>query len=318
MRLEQLHYVLTIVRYGSLSSAAEKLFINQPTLSRAVHALEQELGIDLFERTHQGMVPTSICKKLISHFENIICELQCIDEIIAQEKNQDVKGSITISTTAMIANNILLDIIDGYNTQYPLVTVNVSEQYSEKIINEVYNKISLVGVLTYMPRMENETVYACKNNNLIFEPLFTTPLVSLLPAVSTLATEEIVTDDMLESIPLIVSNKVPLPMTDEVMESELTKIHYCYDRDSRNKMILKYNGYAIISPLEMWNDPYLESNLLVLKPYAPSEPGINPMTVGLVYEKNRKLYDFEQDFIDHLRIILLRHAHHSRLLEPCQ
>lgn len=316
MRIEQISYVLNIVKYGSLSSTAEKLYINQPTLSRAIHTLEDELGMPLFERTHQGMIPTSLCKKLTPHFENILLETECINNIVEKESEQDITGEITIVATAMICNNILLDIIEKYNEQYPLVTVNVSEQYANKIIDEVYNDLSLVGVLSYAPMQERQVLYLCDSHHLTFEPIFTTPLSILLPSNSPLAEKDFLTNEDLLNYPHILNKKVSvITESFHTSEEELNNIHYCYDRDSRNKMIIKNNGYAVISPLEMKSDPYLESNMLVLKPFYEQQIGVSPMTVGIVYDKAKKMQDYEIDFIDQLRLILKKNAQDSDFLE---
>ena len=68
MRLEQLHYIITINKYASLSQAAEALYINQPTLSRTLSAVEKELGVTLFTRSHQGVELRAIWRKMVADF----------------------------------------------------------------------------------------------------------------------------------------------------------------------------------------------------------------------------------------------------------
>ena len=59
MTLQQLKYVIEVVSAGSISRAAERLFVTQPSLSNAIKELEQELGIELFVRTSRGAIPVS-------------------------------------------------------------------------------------------------------------------------------------------------------------------------------------------------------------------------------------------------------------------
>ena len=56
MTLNQLRYVIEIVRCGSISTAAQELFITQPSLSKSVNELEKEMGITIFRRTNRGVV----------------------------------------------------------------------------------------------------------------------------------------------------------------------------------------------------------------------------------------------------------------------
>ncbi|MBR6426694.1 MAG: LysR family transcriptional regulator, partial [Clostridia bacterium] len=58
MTIQQIQYLLTIVRTGSLNRAAEQLYVSQPTLTGVVKSLEEELGITLFNRTNRGVTLT--------------------------------------------------------------------------------------------------------------------------------------------------------------------------------------------------------------------------------------------------------------------
>lgn len=55
MTLQQMHYILTVAQTGSLSRAAEILYVSQPSLTAAVKELEKEFGITIFNRTPKGM-----------------------------------------------------------------------------------------------------------------------------------------------------------------------------------------------------------------------------------------------------------------------
>ena len=59
MTLQQLHYIITISEAGSLSRAAEMLYVSQPSLSSAVKELERETGITIFYRSGRGVTPTA-------------------------------------------------------------------------------------------------------------------------------------------------------------------------------------------------------------------------------------------------------------------
>ena len=56
MTLQQLRYVIQVVESGSFNSAAKALFISQPSLSKAIHDLEEEMSICLFVRTNKGIL----------------------------------------------------------------------------------------------------------------------------------------------------------------------------------------------------------------------------------------------------------------------
>ena len=55
MTLQQLKYVTTIANIGSISEAAKRLFVSQPSLTKAIKELEKEMGITIFDRTNKGI-----------------------------------------------------------------------------------------------------------------------------------------------------------------------------------------------------------------------------------------------------------------------
>lgn len=78
MNLNQLKYFYAVSVLGSLSEAAEHLYISQPSLSSAIKALENEFGVVLFSRTHTGMQLTpegktmfQSCKEILSHIDQL-------------------------------------------------------------------------------------------------------------------------------------------------------------------------------------------------------------------------------------------------------
>ena len=74
MTLVQLEYIIAVDTYRSFVAAAEKCFVTQPTLSMQIQKLEDSLGVKIFDRTRQPVVPTEIGKKIIAQARTIIIE----------------------------------------------------------------------------------------------------------------------------------------------------------------------------------------------------------------------------------------------------
>lgn len=85
LTIQQLQYVMEIQRTGSVSKAAKNLFLSQPNISNAVKTLEKELGIDIFERTHEGMRPTVQGRQFLLRAERIMKEVDGISADLLQE-----------------------------------------------------------------------------------------------------------------------------------------------------------------------------------------------------------------------------------------
>ena len=65
MNTTQLKYALEIEKTGSMTAAAQSLYVSQPNLTKAIKMLEEEVNIQIFQRTPKGMVPTDECKSYI-------------------------------------------------------------------------------------------------------------------------------------------------------------------------------------------------------------------------------------------------------------
>ena len=78
MNLLHMKYAVTVAETGSINRAAEKLFVGQPNLSRAIKELEGSLGVTLFERSARGMVPTPQGGVFLRYAKAI---LQQVDEV---------------------------------------------------------------------------------------------------------------------------------------------------------------------------------------------------------------------------------------------
>ncbi len=78
MTLQQLKYFVTVVRVGSFNAAAKELFVSQPTLSQQIGALETELGIRLFERSHSAPLLTFFGERVLHLAESMLAHEEAI------------------------------------------------------------------------------------------------------------------------------------------------------------------------------------------------------------------------------------------------
>ena len=99
MTLQQLHYILTIAKTGSLSKSAEELYISQPSLTGAVRELETELGVTLFYRSGKGMTLTNDGIEFITYAREIYYRYEQLIERYG--KNSAVNSAFHHSTTRL-------------------------------------------------------------------------------------------------------------------------------------------------------------------------------------------------------------------------
>ena len=143
--LTQLEYIVAIDEYRHFATAAEKCFVTQPTLSMQIKKLEDELGIIIFDRSRQPVVPTDLGAKLIEQARMTLSATQRIKEII-QEEQQEVEGTLKIGIIPTLAPYLLPVFIGPYIRKYPAVKVEVEELVSEEIIRRLKRDILDVGL----------------------------------------------------------------------------------------------------------------------------------------------------------------------------
>lgn len=143
--LTQLEYIVAIDEYRHFATAADKCFVTQPTLSMQIKKLEDELGVIIFDRSRQPVVPTDIGAKLIEQARMALSSTERIKEIIKEEQ-QVVEGSLKIGIIPTLAPYLLPIFIGHYIRKYPAVQVEVEELVSEEIIRRLKHDLVDVGL----------------------------------------------------------------------------------------------------------------------------------------------------------------------------
>lgn len=156
--LTQLEYIVAIDEYRHFATAAEKCFVTQPTLSMQIKKLEDELGVIIFDRSRQPVVPTDIGAKLIEQARMALSSTERIKEIIKEEK-QEVEGTLKIGIIPTLAPYLLPIFIGHYIRKYPAVKVEVEELVSEEIIRRL--KRDMIDVGLFVTPYRDEKIVEC-------------------------------------------------------------------------------------------------------------------------------------------------------------
>ncbi len=175
MTITQLEYIVAVDTYRSFVSAAEKCFVTQPTLSMQVQKLEDTLGVKIFDRSKQPVMPTEIGSEIISQARIALSESEKIKEIITDRK-KELSGELKVGIIPTIAPYILPKILHGFIDKYPQVKLIVWEKTTEQIVQELKQGTIDCGILstplhesnlTELPVFyENFVAYVSKNSKL--------------------------------------------------------------------------------------------------------------------------------------------------------
>lgn len=120
----QLRAFLETAETGSLSAAARKLGLTQPTLSRQVAAIEQRMGVTLFERVGKAMALTPTGLDLLEHARAMGVAAQALS-LAATGRSQAVGGVVSVSATDMVAAHLLPPLVRQLREQEPGIAIEV-------------------------------------------------------------------------------------------------------------------------------------------------------------------------------------------------
>ena len=134
--LTQLEYIIAVDECRHFAMAAEKCFVTQPTLSMQIKKLEEDLGVLIFDRSRQPVVPTDIGARLIGQARLAVAATRRLQEMINEDR-EEVAGSLKIGIIPTLAPYLLPMFIGDYIRKYPAVNVEVEELVSEEIIRRL-------------------------------------------------------------------------------------------------------------------------------------------------------------------------------------
>lgn len=138
MTLTQLEYMVAVDTYRHFVLAAEKCFVTQPTLSMQLQKLEEELGVKLFDRTKQPVIPTEIGTRIIAQARVVLREAERIQQMINSEKNV-MTGELRIGIIPTLAPYVLPTLFKQIRTKYPQLELVIKETITEEILHELKN-----------------------------------------------------------------------------------------------------------------------------------------------------------------------------------
>jgi len=174
MTFTQLEYVIAVDTYRHFAQAAANCFISQPTLSMQIQKLETELGIQLFDRSKQPVIPTPSGIEIIQQARKIITEKKMMGEIV-QSRLGILSGELRIGIIPTLAPYLLPLFVQNFNKNYPDVRLVVQEMMTDFIISRLREGRIDVGILVtplqeqgikeYVLFYEELLVYVSKKNN---------------------------------------------------------------------------------------------------------------------------------------------------------
>lgn len=138
MTLTQLEYIIALDTHRHFVLASEKCFVTQPTLSMQIQKLEEELGVRLFDRTKQPVIPTEIGEKILAQARVVLREANKIKQEVSDQKNS-MAGELRIGIIPTLAPYLLPSLFKLMTDKYPELELVIKETITEDVIYELKN-----------------------------------------------------------------------------------------------------------------------------------------------------------------------------------
>ena len=174
MDLRQLEYFAAIVREGSLTAAAKRCRIAQPSLSQQLRALEDELGEALVHRKPRGVEPTAAGRILLEHADRVLLEARLLRERFTQRRECH-EGSVIFGMIPTIAPYLLPKLLAPFREAFPQVDIQVREARTSGLIQSVVDGSIEFAILSDVTEQDQ------KRWSLHVQELFREPLMLAVP-----------------------------------------------------------------------------------------------------------------------------------------
>ena len=309
MTLQQLKYVTTIANIGSISEAAKRLFVSQPSLTKAIKELEKEMGITIFDRTNKGITVSKEGERFLGYARQVLEQAALLEE---QYKSQSGgKKQFSVSTQHYsFAVNAFVELLKGARIDQYDVSLRETQTY--EIIDDVAHMKSEIGLLYYNDFNRPVLEKLIHTNELTFTELFTAHPHIFIGKTHPLAHKEVVSMDELEEYPYISfeqGDHNSFYFSEEIFSTVVRPKHIrVRDRASLFSLLLGLDGYTVSSGVI---DKEVNGENIISVPLA--EEGL--MHIGYITNNKMQRSRLGQEYIHALEQYVSNYGRHIKLPE---
>lgn len=192
--LRQLQFFAAVAEAGSVTGAARALSISQSSVTEAIRALEEDLGVTLFDRQARGLEITHNGQSFLRHARQILSDVSTARATF-RTTAESVEGRLSLGVTSLVAGYALSDILTRYRRAHPKIELNVIEDTGEYLQHLLIGGELDVAVMVTSAVRDRVALH--------IETLLVSPYRLWLPLGHPLADQEAIALDELAGLPLI-------------------------------------------------------------------------------------------------------------------
>jgi LysR family hydrogen peroxide-inducible transcriptional activator len=283
MNIRDLRYIVEVAREKNFSRASSKVFVSQPALSMQIRKLEEDLGVEIFERSKQNFLITPIGAEIIKKAEIILQECEEI-KLLAKNSKDPYRGEIKIGAFPTIASYFLPKFVKNIHKKFPHLKIFLIEEKSEDLILKLKNAQLDLCLLT-LP---------IKDENLISKKIFSEEFLLATPIDHKLAKKSKINIKELQNQELMLLEDGHC-LRDQALEI-CSMINAFEKKDFKassletlRQMVACGNGITLIPQIAVRNDDRIAYVKII---NAPSR------TIGITYRKSSVQKKLIEEIID--------------------
>ena len=295
MTLQQLRYVVMVAETGTITEAANKLYISQPSLTNAIHELEKEMNLVIFHRTNKGISLSKEGDDFLGYARQVLEQASILED--HYKGNKGGKKQFCVSTQHYsFAVNAFVDLIKKYGQEEYDFSLRETQTY--EIIEDVAKMRSEIGLLFLNDFNEAVLRKLLKSHDLEFHPLFTAKPHVFISNVHPLAVKAKIQLEDLKAYPYLTyeqGERNSFYYAEEFLSMlDMPKNIQVRDRATMFNLIIGLNGFTVCSGVI---SEELNGSQIIARPLDMDVQ----MRIGLVKKKNILFSRYADTYIEALK-----------------
>ncbi|MCJ8014888.1 LysR family transcriptional regulator [Paenibacillus sp. KQZ6P-2] len=294
MHIEKLEYLVEVAKTGSISKAAQNLHVTISAVSQSISSLEEEWGVTVLKRSRTGAVPTAEGVVMIKKAIELLQKYDELKEAV-QGYSDTVQGRLRLATIPgpiFLLDQAVLD----FKKQYPQVKIEIVEQGSQDIIDDILNdKCDLGFIILFKDRL-------VKHMGLDFDRLLKVKMVAATSIHSPLAYQKVITPEELKQHTVVLYNDDYVKWFMDDFQKKYGDVDIAYTTNNRaliSRACMNHHAVTVGLDYSFITEPlFAEDDTVILNFDLPES---SPVYLGVIQQKDHTPSVISRHFLYRLK-----------------
>ncbi len=282
MNIRAMQYLVTLADVRHFSKAAERCFVSQPTLSTQIRKLEEELGVQLVERSPRHVMLTPVGEEVVARCRGILAEVDAMKSLARRAVDPE-GGLLRVGIFPTLAPYLLPHVIPNLRRQFPKLTIRLFEEKTEDILEMLLQGRLDAGVLA-LP---------VSSDQVVARELFEEPFVVAMPEGHSLSKKDQLTMSDLEGQELLLLEDGHCLREHALEVCQMAGAHEKLDfhatsMETLRQMVAANTGITLMPVLSV-KPPVAPTENLITRPFGAQTPR---RKIAMIWRKSSALSDF--------------------------